>query len=286
MRAWSSILLLCGFTFATAAIAAESSCLARIEQVGVHGDSVYRPLSGTPTNLTIDIRLRSLSNCQPVMTLRSNGVERLVGVSGVLPYRLFDAAGRPFFADGTTRIAVQGDNVRISLAILPGLLMRPGPYRDRLTLQLLDNERHLDSREIGAEVSVASQATIAAAGNQFGGFSVARGAAMDFGVLEQGKEREAFLFVRSNSSHVLRLRSDHGGVMRRQSGSASQDNSISYQVGLDGVVLDLKQPVTVRGRDEVRPEVPHTLRARIGQVEGKQAGVYLDVITVEVVLIE
>lgn len=287
MKAWASTLLLwvCAF-FATSAIAAESPCLARIEQIVVQGDTTYRPLAGSSTTLTIDIRLRNIKGCQPLITLRNDGMDRLVGMSGVLPYRLFDAAGHPFSADGTTRIAARSENVRISLVILPGQLMRPGPYRDRLTLQLLDSERHLDSRETGIEVSVAAQAAIAAAGSQFGGFSVARGAAMDFGVLEQGKEREAFLFVQSNSNYVLRLQSDHGGVLRRQSGSASPDNSISYQASLDGVPLDLKQPVTVRNREGIRSEAPYTLRARIGQVEGKQAGSYQDVITVDVLLVE
>lgn len=277
-------------TTATAPAAPEDApCAARLQQISLP-DARYAPYSPGDTSIPLSISVADVRNCRLSLTFRSLGANRMTYADASVRYRLRDDGGREIPADGVASRFVPssgtaGVNVLMAIVLPAGQTVRPGIYRDQLHVQLLDGDRMIDARDLAPGATVISQANIAAAGSAVNGFSSALGAQMDFGRLEAGKEREAFLFVQSNTTYALELRSENRGVMRRDGGTTASDE-IAYRASLDGQPLDLTRPVVVSGRTGAQVQAPYSLRARIANVDGKVAGKYRDVITVNVIILE
>lgn len=273
------------------AYAADTPCEARIQQITIRHEARYLPFSSMDTMLPVEIALRDTRDCQLALSFRSIGANKMTSGAESLRYQLRDDAGSEIPADGITRrsLRASGNGVaagmRARIAVPAGQASQPGVYRDRILVQLLDGERVVDAREFEPAVNVLAQASIAAAGSARSGFSAALGARMDFGNLETGKEREVFLFVQSNCTYALRLRSANDGVLRHAE-NGGRAGTIPYRAALDGRWFDLSQPVVIQGRTSGLIQPPYNLRARIGDVSNKIAGQYRDVITVDVIMLE
>lgn len=123
-----------------------------------------------------------------------------------------------------------------------------------------------------------AQVNIAGAAGAFASGSDAY--TLGFGVLTTGAERTAFVQVRGNTSAVLSLSSRNRGRLRAD---PPADDAIDYVATLGGARLDLSGPTTV----PVSPPldvagVALPLKVTIGDVGGRQAGAYSDVITIDI----
>lgn len=296
----AALVLLAGLSAAPHALAygslaaAEGACQATIDRIELRASPRYLPFSGELTELPLEIRLADADGCQLTLTLRSIERGRLRGTGEPLQYQLSDDSGRIIRPDGSTRIPVRGraapsaSPMLANVILAPGQTVAAGRYSDRLFVQLLEADRVIDEREIELAVDVQAQASIALAGNAAAGFSrTTFGGGLDFGHLAPGKEREALLFVLSNTAYALRFTSANRGSLRHVS-DTSVPNTIDYTARLDGRALDLATTAMVDGRDTRRfiSLPPYRLNVRIGDVSGRPAGRYRDVITVDVVILE
>lgn len=273
------------------ATAEDTVCAARIRQVTLPSTVPYAPFAFNEANAPIEIELEDAHECQPTFVFRSSSGSRLRDMDSALPYQLLDENGRTIEANGVAARPARAfraqaeSKFRARISIPPGHVARAGLYRDNLLFQLRTVDRILDEREIDIRVRVLPQASIAVGGSARGGFSAAHGASLNFGELATGKERRAFLFVQANSAYALQLSSENGGAMRRV-GDGAPHSKIAYTASLDGQWIDLSAPVMARGRGNFIAQAPYALSARVGSVEGKPAGEYRDVITVNVVMLE
>lgn len=286
-----TVLLASPIRAASAEPAPDATCDARIEGIDLRGDTRYSPFQGEPAEWPLEIRVGEPGGCRLSLTFRSPEGGRLRGPGARLDYRLRDDDGRSLSIDGGTRWALPGvatsaAPARAVVSLAPGQGVAPGHYSDRLLVQLLDGEQVVDQRDFDLRVQVRSQASVSLAGHAAAGFSRTFGAGLDFGELANGKEREAFLSVLSNSAYALRFSSAHQGHLRHA--TAPPPNTIPYVAMLDSTVLDLSGVAIVDGHNPQRflALPPYRLNVRIGDVTGRPAGQYRDVITVEVVILE
>lgn len=294
----AALALLAGLSLAPEAralgdVAAGQACQASIDRIEMRASPRYLPFSGDMTELPLEVGLADADGCQLSLTFRSSGNGRLRGPGEPLQYQLSDASGRILRPDASTRMPVRAaatpgsPPVLTRVTLAPGQTVAAGRYRDRLFVQLLEADRVIDEREVELAVDVQAQASIALAGNAAAGFSRTFGGGLDFGELAPGKEREALLFVLSNTAYALRFTSANRGRLRHVS-NVSRPDTIGYTARLDGKALDLASAAMVDGRDMRRFIVlpPYRLNVRIGDVSGRPAGQYRDVITVDVVILE
>lgn len=290
-RPMIALFIAANLTGVTNASANDNDCAARMKQVTIRGAGSYAPLGATETHMPLDIELDQTSGCRLSFAFKSAGGNRLSGRGGDLQYQMRNEIGRLIEVDGISSSPSSAfgtgkpTEFRAAVVIPTGQTAQAGVYRDRLSIQLLESSRIVDEREIEVTVRVLPQARIAVSGSAQSGFSHANGASLEFGVLTTGKEREAFLFVQSNSEYALQLRSENGSTMRRL-GESVGNAAIAYTVSIDGQKLDLSKPANVIGRKHAFMQAPYSLRARIADVTGKPAGEYGDVITVDVILLE
>lgn len=123
-----------------------------------------------------------------------------------------------------------------------------------------------------------AQLNITGADGSFGsGSSVST---VDFGEAESGAERRIFLQVRANTLSRLSLASENGGELIHESNELAPP--IQYSVILEGVPIDLREPVS-QDRDPPRTLEGQSLPMDItlGDIAGAMAGRYEDVITIE-----
>lgn len=265
-----------------------TACAARIGRVELRASAQYAPLAGVATDLPVEVEIPDADGCGLALAFRSAQATRLLGPDGSLRYQLRDDEGRVIPADTTSRLALPAGRAiapaRVVVSLPPGQVVRAGRYSDRLLVQLLHADRVIGEREVELAVQVRSQASISLAGTAASGFSKTHGGGLDFGELTAGKEREALLFVLSNAAYALRLSSANHGSLRH----VSDASTIAYTARLDGAALDLRNSATVEGRNGGRfiDLTPYRLNVRIGDVSGRAAGRYRDVITVDVLLLD
>jgi hypothetical protein len=123
-----------------------------------------------------------------------------------------------------------------------------------------------------------AQMNIAGVSGPFGGGAIA---GVEFGVLRTGDIRRVFLQVRANTGARVQLRSRNGGVLVH----AQQPINafIDYDVIVDGRRFDLDGPTSV----DFAPPLDATgvsapMDIVIGEVGGKPAGRYSDIIDVDI----
>ena len=279
-------LVAAGLVHAGGPDAAPAPCEARIDRIDMRVGGSYLPLAGNPTELPIELVVSSADGCRLALAIRSEDGGRLAGGDEPLEFQLRDDAGRVLAMDGGARlpIPIGTDRAVVTVALAPGQPAQAGRYTGRLGIQLLDDERVIDEREFPLTVRVQSQASVSLAGSAISGYSRTFGGGLDFGVLREGKEREAYLFVLANAAYALRLSSANLGRLRH----IDRADTVGYTASIDGRSLDLSSNVTVEGRRDRRwlTLTPYRFNVRIGDVAGRAAGVYRDVVTVDVILLE
>lgn len=254
----------------------------------------YDPLAVTDTFVDTEVRIRNLGagECRFRLAFyRDPASDAKLG--GLLPYRL-EARGRSALLDDwparaapsvflDTRKLASGESGRIpfSWRIARAQMVPPGVYRDTVRLRLYEigGNDLLDDRDLTFEVLVPTvlQANLAGAGVA-SPFSYT----MDFGTLERGERRRVTIDVSTNTNYRITVSSENRGALKGPPRRSSGSWSVAYEAALDGRRLDLSA-----GADRLGKPFPSNGRARhsftitIGEVAGRRAGTYSDVITIE-----
>jgi len=129
-------------------------------------------------------------------------------------------------------------------------------------------------------VTVPARAQVNIAGSS-GGFGSSHVSVIDFGKLRSGAQRRVFLQIRANSGVVAQISSRNHGVLRNQTWPDA--TPIAYSLALNGASIDLAAPAAVPlAPPPTIDGLSLPLDLMIGSVEGKMAGQYSDIITVDV----
>lgn len=227
-------------------------------------------------------------------TFDSENSHALIGPDGQIPYQLKGPSGRNIEVNGVSSIPAQAlmtsqqtQSVVIRAFVVPGSFAGPGRYTDQIRLKASNGTSTIAEIELPLTLQVSPEADISLTGQASQGYSAKGGGGMNFGALKPGKERSAFLFVRSNVSYALNISSENQGYLahRQEVGDHAR---IPYSAWLDNERLSLSTPTTVQtnGMTPIYRSRPHRLLARIESFAHKLAGDYQDVILVEVVFLE
>lgn len=252
----------------------------------------YDVFSGGPAIESVPLRLRNLSARDCVVQFEQQGGRETgfrLAESGIRTelFVLAPAAGVSGRL-GVSPLAIRlpaGTDQRIELGVRlePGAFPRPGNYseellfrlRDRATGRILDDE--LRTRLV-VEVVPRAQVNVAGSRGRYG--TVPSLDLIDFGRLETGLEREVYVQIRANNAYDISVRSENQWQLRLTERPSLP--GIPYTVTLDGHTtrsgpLRLQRPRPRSPAGEVLP-----MRVRIGEVEGRFAGKYRDVVHVSV----
>ena len=253
--------------------------------------STFRPGSNV-IDMGISVQQQDCDALSFSFTSDNNGM--LVGAAGKVQYRLQTRSGQTIELRGNSlygarALLEQQPDSRLLLRSLidPGAFPSPGSYGDRLTLTAYDSGVAVSQIRLPISLQVSPEADISFTGTASSGYSANSGGSINFGTLESGEERFAFLFVRSNVNYALSLSSENHGylVHDRETGNNAR---IPYSAWLDQSPLNLAMRSTIHtgAMTPVYQGRAHKLDVRIGNVADKIAGDYHDLILVEVVFLE
>lgn len=283
--------LLCWVAMTPYAVA---ECEFAFQEVRQDNRRPYSSFQSGTNVLELAIAYRTFECDTLAFTFESAHDQVLSGHRGKILYRLKDRFGDTIRTNGINREAearLAGGRSEPALLLNafldPGSFVAPGDYRDTITVTAFSNGVAVDQIDAELSLLVSPEADISLNGASDNGFSSPGGGSLNFGRLKSGKERFAFLFVRSNVNYGLSVASENRGhlVHLIEQGREAQ---IDYTAWLDQSPLDLAVKSTV-ATGRMTPQAkfrPHKLTARIGDVTGKVAGDYQDVLLVEVVFLE
>lgn len=270
------------------------ACNPQVSRVDAPLNDSYEPFAleaaTYPLNITIRNRGDTACDLRAVAIGTSSGARRLIGSSSreQLNYEIFgDQAIRlpneqsPGFGLPVSLAANQETVLRLQVRVRPGQVVPSGHYDENVQLLLLDRAGAVqEDRRFPLSVRVEPRAQVNIAGTA-GIFSTGvRSAVLDLGELSDGSSNYIFLQFRSNESVRIRLNSQNNGVLRNV---ALPKEQIGYQLVVDGTLVDLTGPVTLR-RSPPRSLDGASYRAvvTVPVVGFKFAGEYRDLITVSV----
>lgn len=246
-----------------------------------------------PVIESVPLRLRNLSSRNCVVQLEKTGGREArfrLAESGI-ETELFvivpaaGVSGRLGVAPLAIRLPAGADErIELGVRLEPGAFPPPGRYgeelvfrlRDRATGRLLDDE--LWTR---LEVDVVPRAQVNVAGSRGRYGSTPSLDIIDFGELATGLEREVFVQIRANNAYDLTVESENQWRLRHTGRPGLP--AIPYTVTLDGRTTGAAGPLRMqrpRPRSAAGEVLP--MRVRIGEVEGRLAGRYRDVVHVSV----
>ncbi|MBW4936626.1 hypothetical protein [Marinobacter sp. F4206] len=273
---------------------AQAACSFEFQEIRQDNRRPYSSFHPGVNVLDLMVSTRQTSCEQLTFSFESANDGTLAGANGKIQYRLKDQSGRNLETRGASRVSGKevlsrrlGSSLILQAFLDPGSFVPPGVYLDNLSITAFSNGEAVAQVEADLFLEVRPEANISLTGSSSGGFSSRAGGSLNFGRLKEGKERFAFLFVRSNVDYGLTVSSENNGYLVHRSESGP-DGRISYSAWLDQALLDLTSRSTIR-RADMTPAFrsrPHKLTARINEVKGKLAGDYQDVILVEVVFLE
>ena len=215
----------------------------------------------------------------------------------VLPYRLATGDGPNAGANTgpddrvsvpLTAAADESAEAEIRLLVDPGPVVPPGSYEAGLDFRLLAEDGTIltELLDVTAAINVPARAQAIIAGTSGAFDPQASVAFVDFGTLETGETRQLFVSVRANTSAVVTITSENGGVMTLRgdaAASAPDAPGAAYSVDLDGTVSDLATPLSVVRAPPVTAQgAAYPMTITIGAVEQLFAGTYRDDLTIEV----
>jgi hypothetical protein len=156
-----------------------------------------------------------------------------------------------------------------------GQMLAPGSYTQRIELRLQD--------AAGAELPQTGTMTVICRVADHLGVNIAGGGTLmtiDFGALTQGAERSVQIQTRSNRKFTLKLTSEAAGALAMA--PPYEKWRIPYRTEIDRHEVALPAEIgpfaaTVLSGNSVEA------RFTIGDIGGKRAGLYTDVITIEIV---
>lgn len=289
--------VLCLITLAVLAIPsnARAGCAGVIDAATatVSGNQ-YDPFNATPVADTHTIRIVSKAARVCDFALVFSAVPGPRQLGGTLSYTLTDLNGRgllvqepPSTPPGSSLAGLHIDaNASAQLSFLinigRGQFASPGRYTDNVTLYLFSNENGLfqlqDTRALSLVYTVPQALSVAVGKGEPGG-------AIQFGELAQGTQKSVSILARSNTPHRFNISSDNRGELLLTPPVTGQNWSVPYVVTVDNYAVDLRIPVgslTVQAPPTSIAGDNHALTITIGDVSKKRAGLYRDVITVQI----
>lgn len=305
VKGWvtAAVVLLVGI--ATGPAPAQAACKGGLTAGGAPVVS-YDPFEGeVVVTATLDAS-RNNTSCTPALAITSAAGDGGLGAdrvarqgSATLGYSITDPSGQiyrnqqgaalPIVLPSQSQPATQTIRVRVA----GGLMAHVGTYTDTLQISLVDLERAgelitpdqgmVNTIAVPVTITVSSKAQVNIAGSSgaFGTFAIA---ALDFGELQRGTIRNAFVQVRATSGMRITVASANSGALVRL--GTSYQSRVPYALRLGGADLPLAagaqslhvdQPATVQGSN-----LPLAVELT-GATDGLPAGTYQDVITVDVV---
>ncbi len=306
LMAVMSVVALCLVMFRNAAAEPVAASLGLDEiELSVNDEVrfVYEPFSGLPSNETFSLEIKNRSsreaesaelNKQYDIRLRpsTGGDVKLISASnGELPLNVV-ASDSPALAQRNGAYihsigysALSGKHIQLDYALIipEHIWASPESYSlsfDIALVNTLDDSDVLALAviDVFAIVNPKLQANLAGQVSSFEeGVDVA---IVDFGTLETGESKRLFIQVRGNSPALISLSSENQGAMVH---SLNPKWRVDYSVIVDGQISDLSSPL------ELKRSVKRNFRGsaypmdiNVGDVMGRFAGKYRDVITIDV----
>jgi hypothetical protein len=287
--------VICGLVLAPKPAHAE--CAARFEGEPRAGSEEYDPFEAVDfrRRQTLTVRNIGTETCDLVIAFHRQPKEGRLGQQ--ISYRIEDASGQSLLTD---RTAFSSSSQTLTLRdvaptkaastdyylVLPrGQSASPGVYHDdnvQLALyargrSAVSDRRELEVRPLQVAQPVKASVNINIAG---GGLHTTLG----FDELITGKERTVAVQARSNNSYNLRVRSENGSVLKLASDEEHKGAQIPYSLRVNAQPVSLSSPVTLR---RAAPQLgaaqeSHLLTFRIEDAADRRAGLYRDVITIEI----
>lgn len=249
----------------------------------------YDPFAFATVRATADVtaRLDGPDTCDPVLSLTKDDLSPIDQLSmGSGPAVLFDirpvgasAAGQEITLHLTSEHPT--DTAHWEFVLSRDAVLPPGSYTKPLAVSArLDGQatRVISRGAFLLNVPSRAQVNIAGASGHFGQDTLST---LDFGQMSSGEHRRAFVQVRANTPVLTIISSRNGGVMRNE--TLPNAEPVAYTASLDGKTLTLTQvnllpldpPPSIDG-------LSLPLDVTLGAVEGKMAGHYSDIITIDV----
>lgn len=288
-----SLLAICLFS----GNAQAQTCDLSITSVREPSFTTYDPFDSQ--NLTAPFKIFVQNNlntaCTAALIVKTAGNRRLQHGGESIDYNLYFGSQRDIGDNRNSRNAylfnIDGDEDRLELelemSLRAGQIIGSGDYSQGVTLEIFEVANNaagatLDTKAANLSVNVQPQIGITIAGTA--GASYLQGqknAVMDFGTLETGEEQSVHLKVRSNESYRMVFRSDNNGRLKNLDAA---NYYIDYIARLQGQVLNLSSGTdsySNAGSTRIRG-ASHPLSVEIGNTENKAAGLYQDVMTIDV----
>ena len=274
-----------------------ADCAGRLEGELRAGGGEYDPfeVSDFRRRQTITLRNTGTETCSFVLGFRRQPSEGWL--TWFLRYRLEDQSGQSLLSDQTppnsgTRYIVVSNLAASATAtaeyflVLPrGQFAYPGTfYNSEVSLSLhsqsasgVVSTTKLDTKPLLVRQSVRAAVGISVAG---GGVTTT----LSFGDLTAGKERSVALRTTANYAYSLYLRSANSGVMRLDPEPQEQTWTIPYTLQVNSEFVSLKSAANLRRSvsHHTFGQETHLLTFRIGDVVDRMAGLYRDVVTVDI----
>jgi hypothetical protein len=236
-----------------------------------------------------------MEECDFVVGFRRETDEGVL--AGWLKYRLEDAAGQPLLSryspsDGSRRYLVvknlkpsQRATVNYSLVLPRGQFSAPGSFQDGdigITLHQRSPSGAIKAPPEDSGSLIVVQNVKASVGVSIAGGGIAT--TLNFGDLAEGKERLVSLNAVANYAYSLRLKSRNHSMMKLDPVIDGQNWTIPYSLQINSEPVSLDSDVKLRrlppslslGRES------HLLKFRIGETRDRMAGLYRDVVTIEI----
>jgi hypothetical protein len=294
MRGWGFVVL--SVLLSAAASPAHSDCLGRLEGDLRAGGGEYDPFDPLDfrRRQSVTVRNAGSETCDFIVEFRRQPAEGRL--ARFLSYRLEDTGGQSLLTEqvppgsGTSYVVLAGVQPGQSasgdyyLVLSRGQFAYAGSYDDDVTLSLHNRDRsgHIAAIEQDAKMltitqTVKASVTITVAG---GGLTTT----LNFDELTTGKERLVVLQARANYAYSLVLRSLNGSVLKLDPDSSGRSQPIPYSLRIDSEPVSLTVPA-ILARSVPRHSwghANHTLAFRIEDVADRRAGLYRDVVSVDI----
>jgi hypothetical protein len=274
---------------------ARASCAGLIDTTtAMVGGKQYNPFSATSVtdNYTVRISNNGAKACNFALVFSAEPGPRQLG--GVLSYTLTDPNGRPLLVpepsatppvSSLTATAVEASaaaQLSFSVNIKRGQFASPGRYNDDIMLHLYSVEggqyRLQNSKPLSLAYTVPQALTVNMGRGEPGG-------TIQFGELMQGAQKTVSIRALSNVSYRFNVSSDNKGALLLDPPVAGQVWSVPYTVAVNNFMVALN--AQAGSKTVLAPPSPiagdnHALTVTIGDASKKRAGLYRDVITVEI----
>ncbi|WP_062570579.1 hypothetical protein [Pseudoalteromonas arabiensis] len=254
-----------------------ATCDATIESIqqGVDNLSGYHSLQRTDAEKQLTLYTTATDDCTLYVALSSENNFQFIGQHQHIPYHI--ASSSSLLSGQVSRLAVEDGQASFALTIAAGTPVKAGQYRDRLTLQLMnENNEVLDDYELNVDVNIPANVSLSLLG-----FSSSHNV-VNLGELVANKEYAMLptLKVVTNADVAIKVDSENKGKLIH---TLYQSRfAIDYSLIMNGRNIDLKQRSvkTFSFSDQTVFLLP--LKIKLAQFQNQAAGHYSDTVRFQI----